>query len=75
VGCLNHKQYETKKYPAYKEIGYHLDVAFGTGELLGEINSDDVYIAGVQVQDQKIAEISHQIGDVFVHVHSHISYY
>ena len=55
---------------SYEKIGDHLDVQFGTGELIGEINSDQVFLGGVQVQNQKIAEITREIGGVFVDVNS-----
>ena len=49
VGCLNHKQYDGTKSSTYKHLGYDLDVEFGTGELIGEINADDVYVGGVKI--------------------------
>ena len=67
-GCLNHKQYSGADSETYKQLGYGLDVEFGTGELLGEINADNVYIAGVQVDAQNFAEITHEIGDIFADV-------
>jgi cathepsin D len=30
-------------------LGYDLDVEFGTGELIGEINADDAYVGGVKI--------------------------
>lgn len=67
-GCKSHKQYEGEKSKTYKELGLDLDVEFGTGELVGKINADDVYVAGVQVSQQKIAEITREIGSIFMEV-------
>lgn len=49
VGCINHKQYDGSKSSTFKHLGYDLDVEFGTGELIGEINADDVYVGGVRI--------------------------
>lgn len=68
AGCLNHKQYKGEDSSTYKELGYGLDVEFGTGELMGEINADNAFIAGVQVDAQNFAEITHEIGDIFADV-------
>lgn len=65
---MTHKQFDSKDSNTYKELGYGLDVEFGTGELLGEINADNVFIAGVQVDSQNFAEITHEIGDIFADV-------
>jgi cathepsin D len=46
-------------------LGYDLDVEFGTGELIGEINSDDVYVGGVKIDSQDFSEIVQENGDVF----------
>jgi cathepsin D len=67
-GCTSHKQYKSSDSKTFKQLGYGLDVEFGTGELLGEINADNVYIAGVQVDSQNFAEITHEIGDIFADV-------
>ncbi len=48
-GCTCHKQYNGTLYPNYVELNFDLDVQFGTGELVGKINSDHMYVAGVEV--------------------------
>lgn len=65
VGCVNHKQYDGTKSSTYKHLGYDLDVEFGTGELIGEINADDVYVGGVKIDAQDFSEIVQENGDVF----------
>jgi len=52
------------------KIGDHLDVQFGTGELIGEINSEKVFLGAIQIENQKIAEITKEIGGIFVDVFS-----
>jgi hypothetical protein len=44
-------------------------VEFGTGELVGKINADHLYVAGVQVDHQPFAEITHEIGSIFAEVY------
>jgi len=65
AGCKNHKQCDGSKFKTYKEIGDDLDVQFGTGELQGLINADEVYLGNVQVHGQNFAEIVHEIGSIF----------
>ncbi|CAD8133714.1 unnamed protein product [Paramecium octaurelia] len=64
-GCKNHKQYDGSKSPTYEHLGYDLDVEFGTGELMGEINADTAYVGGVSIAKQEFAEIVRENGDVF----------
>jgi len=68
VGCLNHKQYNGSQFSTYRKLGFELDVQFGTGELVGEINADTVYVAGIKVENQNFAEITQQIGSIFAEV-------
>ena len=65
---MNHKQYDGSKFSTHKDVGADLDVEFGTGELQGLINADDVYLGGVQVKEQNLAEITHEIGPIFAQV-------
>ncbi|CAD8107416.1 unnamed protein product [Paramecium sonneborni] len=64
-GCQNHKQYDGSKSSTYEHLGYDLDVEFGTGELMGEINADTAYVGGVKIAKQEFAEIVRENGDVF----------
>ena len=67
-GCLNHKQYNGEESDYYKSLGFGLEVEFGTGSLAGEINEDLVYMGGISVKDQDLAEIVSEDGDVFAAV-------
>ncbi|CAD8197251.1 unnamed protein product [Paramecium octaurelia] len=64
-GCKNHKQYDGSKSSTYEHLGYDLDVEFGTGELMGEINADTAFVGGVKIAKQEFAEIVRENGDVF----------
>ncbi|CAD8044662.1 unnamed protein product [Paramecium primaurelia] len=64
-GCKNHKQYDGQKSLTYEHLGYDLDVEFGTGELMGEINADTAYVGNVMIRKQEFAEIVRENGDVF----------
>ncbi|CAD8132993.1 unnamed protein product [Paramecium octaurelia] len=66
-GCKNHKQYDGQKSLTYEHLGYDLDVEFGTGELMGEINADTAYVGNVQIRKQEFAEIVRENGDVFAY--------
>ena len=68
AGCLAHKQFNGKDSSTYKELGFSLDVEFGTGELVGELNADNVFFAGVKVDNQNFAEIKHELGGIFEEV-------
>ena len=49
-GCKDHKQYNSRDSKTFQKVGYSLDVMFGTGELSGEVNSDTVWVGGIEVQ-------------------------
>lgn len=67
-GCLAHKQYDSDQSKTFKKVGFKLDVQFGTGQLSGIINEDSVYFGQIQVENQDFAEITEEIGQVFVSV-------
>ena len=68
-GCLAHKQYDSSISKNYKKIGFKLDVQFGTGQLSGVINEDSVFMGGIEVANQDFAEITNELGSVFVTVY------
>ena len=69
-GCLSHKQYDYTLSQKYKKIGFKLDVQFGTGQLSGVINEDSVFFGGVEIANQDLAEITDELGQVFVAVNN-----
>ncbi|CAG9320123.1 NAPSA_5 [Blepharisma stoltei] len=64
--CQSHATYDHNKSLDYRELGYFINVEFGTGEIKGEINEDTVYIAGIEIKRQNIGEITDEVGDIFV---------
>jgi cathepsin D len=67
-GCRQHKQYDAEASPTHQHIGYALDVMFGTGELNGEVNQDNVFVGDLEVKLQDFAEIIEETGSVFLNV-------
>jgi len=60
-GSYDHEQSST-----YKDIDYDLEVQFGTGEVKGELCTDDIILGpNIHIKDQTFAEISEEIGAVF----------
>jgi len=66
VGFRQRRQYNHFNSPHFRELGLDLNVQFGTGELVGLINTDTIYLGGVEINDQDFAEIHKEIGDVFL---------
>lgn len=63
--CKNHISYNRDKSNFFKRLGLGLQVTFGTGIVIGEINQDVLEIGGIQLPKQKFAEILDESGDVF----------
>jgi cathepsin D len=65
-GCLKRRQYNHFNSPTFRELGLDLTVQFGTGELSGVINTDTIFMAGVEIEEQDFAEIHKELGEVFL---------
>jgi cathepsin D len=63
--CRNHISYNREKSDFFKKLGLGLQVTFGTGVVIGEINQDLLHIGGIKIKKQKFAEILDESGDVF----------
>lgn len=63
--CRQQSRYDHEKSKEFSELGYFVEVVFGTGQVNGEINEDTVEIAGIQVTHQRLGEIASMEGDVF----------
>ncbi len=63
--CEGHVSYNRKLSKYFKRLGLGLQVTFGTGVVIGEINQDVMHIGGIEIQKQKFAEILDESGDVF----------
>lgn len=63
--CKNHICYNREKSKHFKKLGLGLQVTFGTGVVIGEVNQDILHIGGIKIKKQKFAEILDESGDVF----------
>lgn len=63
--CRQQNRYDHGKSKEFSELGYFVEVVFGTGQVNGEINEDLVELAGIQVTHQRLGEIASMDGDVF----------
>merc|ERR1711957_798572 len=63
--CTSHISFNRNKSSTWKKVGLGVEVAFGTGEIAGEINSDQFGLGSIQIKDQKFGEILKENGDVF----------
>lgn len=63
--CLTHPSYSSAKSRKFKKIGIDVQVTFGTGTIIGEINQDQFKLGNLVIEEQKFGEIIDEIGDVF----------
>jgi cathepsin D len=63
--CLIHPSYSSAKSKNYKKIGVGMQVTFGTGTIIGEINQDQFKLGNLIIPEQKFGEILDEIGEVF----------
>ena len=63
--CLLRASYDHDSSKTYEEIGFLIEVEFGTGSITGLINQDTISIAGIEIPYQKFAEVTDEDGDVF----------
>ena len=64
--CISRPYYDHKLSYTFESIGFILKVQFGTGEITGEINEELITIGGIQLKKQRFAEVSNEIGEVFI---------
>jgi cathepsin D len=64
--CTKRKAYDHSLSKSYSDVGFALEVQFGTGIIKGVINEDTITIANVQLVGQRFAEVTNEEGDVFV---------
>lgn len=63
--CRQQSRYDHSKSDDFSELGYFVEVVFGTGQVNGEINEDRVELAGISIPHQRLGEIASMDGDVF----------
>lgn len=64
--CLkNPNTFKRNDSSTYVNLGYGLEVQFGTGLVQGEVNEDSMMIDTLSIKEQMFAEILSEDGDVF----------
>ena len=64
--CKTRKFYNHDYSSTFKDHKMSLSVTYGTGDVKGRICADTVSIAGVELQNQHLAEVTEENGSVFV---------
>lgn len=64
-GCVEHKSYNRHLSSTFSNIGLGVQVTFGSGLIVGEINQDTISLGGISVHNQVFGEIINETGDVF----------
>lgn len=63
--CLRHRRYDHDSSSTYKEVGYEIEVTFGTGQINGFISRDTFTLGSMKVRGQNFGEITSELGAVF----------
>lgn len=63
--CLLHNRYDHKVSSSYKQVGYEIEVTFGTGRIKGFISRDTFTLGRMEVRGQNFGEITSEDGAVF----------
>ncbi len=64
--CKIHPSFDNKKSTKYRKLGGGVEVTFGSGTIIGEINQDQFKLGNLIIPEQKFGEIFDEIGEVFV---------
>ena len=62
--CRNHASFNQNKSSSHNSLNLNLEVEFGTGTVIGDMNKDKVTIGNMEIKDQIFAEIVHERGEV-----------
>lgn len=65
--CKRHHGFDYSASSSFQEVGYDIQVRFGTGLVKGIISQDTFSLGPLKVQNQRFAEILEEIGSVFDH--------
>lgn len=68
--CVENKQYDATKSNTFEKLGKPLEVQFGSGSLVGEINADNVWLGDIKIEKQPFAMIREEYGASFMSVHN-----
>ncbi|OMJ79520.1 hypothetical protein SteCoe_20447 [Stentor coeruleus] len=64
--CLAKPAFEPKDSSTFTNLDLDIDICFGSGEILGIMGQDTLTIGGLKVQNQHFAQVTQEIGDVFI---------
>jgi hypothetical protein len=64
-GCVSHASYDHSASSTFREVGYDVQVKFGTGLIRGFISQDTFTLGPLNVTDQAFGEITEETGNVF----------
>lgn len=63
--CSNKNSYSRKASQSHKRLGLGVEVTFGSGRILGEINEETVKFGDLTIESQMIGEILEEEGEIF----------
>ena len=63
--CKMHACFDNSVSDSYKEVGYDVQVKFGTGNIDGFISQDTFTLGPLKIRGQNFGEITVETGDVF----------
>ena len=63
--CQLHACFDSSSSSSYKEVGYDVEVKFGTGNIEGFISQDTFSLGPLKIRGQNFGEITVENGDVF----------
>lgn len=66
LACVNHKAYDHRTSASFKKLGFEIEVEFGSGSVVGNINYEKVVIGNIEIEQQGFGEIFQENGQVFV---------
>ena len=67
VACQRQNGFDYEKSRTFEEVGYDIQVKFGTGLVKGIISQDTFTLGPMSVTNQRFAEVLQEIGAVFEH--------
>lgn len=65
--CLHQHGFSYEQSHSFEEVGYDIQVKFGTGLVKGIISQDTFTLGPMRVPNQRFAEVLHEVGSVFEH--------
>ena len=65
--CLHQHGFSYEASQTFEEVGYDIQVKFGTGLVKGIISQDTFTLGPMRVPNQRFAEVLHEVGSVFEH--------